>query len=468
MSIRYTQPQNGPAQIDWSNPITRGMSLCVGQDKRNLISNKQATVTGTKRTVGAKGVANGFGATFGAGTTDAIVTDLTAHSQQRTYLTVATRNGVGGGSGGRLLEKRTAGAVVEAWYNNAGGSTIDFWKQYSGANALYNVPVPTNNIPFAMAISVNGDAPTGYPSCYRDGKKLTVAGTTSSGTVTTNTDAYVIGNRTNDSARNWDGEIYLTVFWDRLLNESELSSVTANPWQIFAPIRRQLFVPAAASGASCTFTATTDSPTNAFSAQSIPPSAASFAAATADVTNAFAASVSPVTSFAATTDSPSAIFVATVSPVVSFNATTGAVTANFSAGVGTGCAFSVTTEAPTNAFSAEVVAPDSSASFSVTTDSPIGNLSASVSPVAQFAATSADAIFVGSASGSAALFTQEQLDYLLAYMEANMAVPTAAEIAAEVVAQLNATTIPVDMQKTNGVEIIGDGSSANKFRSINA
>jgi hypothetical protein len=47
-------------------------------------------------------------------------------------------------------------------------------------------------------------------------------------------------------------------------------------------------------------------------------------------------------------------------------------------------------------------------------------------------------------------------------------VPTAAEIAAAVLAALNATTIPVDMQKTNGVEIIGDGSSANKFRSINA
>jgi hypothetical protein len=35
-----------------------------------------------------------------------------------------------------------------------------------------------------------------------------------------------------------------------------------------------------------------------------------------------------------------------------------------------------------------------------------------------------------------------------------------------VLAALNATTIPVDMQKTNGVEIVGDGSSGNKFRSV--
>lgn len=39
-------------------------------------------------------------------------------------------------------------------------------------------------------------------------------------------------------------------------------------------------------------------------------------------------------------------------------------------------------------------------------------------------------------------------------------------IASAVLAALNATTIPVDMQKTNGVEIVGDGSSGNKFRSV--
>lgn len=44
--------------------------------------------------------------------------------------------------------------------------------------------------------------------------------------------------------------------------------------------------------------------------------------------------------------------------------------------------------------------------------------------------------------------------------------PSAESIAAAVLAALNATTIPVDMQKTNGVEIIGDGSEGNKFRSV--
>lgn len=45
--------------------------------------------------------------------------------------------------------------------------------------------------------------------------------------------------------------------------------------------------------------------------------------------------------------------------------------------------------------------------------------------------------------------------------------PSAAEIAASLISALNATTIPVDMKKQNGVVIIGDGTEGNKFRSIN-
>ena len=44
--------------------------------------------------------------------------------------------------------------------------------------------------------------------------------------------------------------------------------------------------------------------------------------------------------------------------------------------------------------------------------------------------------------------------------------PSAADIAAAVLAALNATTIPVDTQKMNGADIIGDGSEANPWRGV--
>ena len=42
--------------------------------------------------------------------------------------------------------------------------------------------------------------------------------------------------------------------------------------------------------------------------------------------------------------------------------------------------------------------------------------------------------------------------------------PSAESIAAAVVAALQGTTIPVDAQKMNGADIIGDGSEANPWR----
>lgn len=44
--------------------------------------------------------------------------------------------------------------------------------------------------------------------------------------------------------------------------------------------------------------------------------------------------------------------------------------------------------------------------------------------------------------------------------------PTSAQIVAAVLAALQATTIPVDAQKMNGAEIIGDGSEADPWRGV--
>ena len=44
--------------------------------------------------------------------------------------------------------------------------------------------------------------------------------------------------------------------------------------------------------------------------------------------------------------------------------------------------------------------------------------------------------------------------------------PTAESIAAAVLAALNATTIPVDVQKMNSAEVIGDGSEAEPWRGL--
>ena len=44
--------------------------------------------------------------------------------------------------------------------------------------------------------------------------------------------------------------------------------------------------------------------------------------------------------------------------------------------------------------------------------------------------------------------------------------PTSGEIAAAVLTALQGTTIPVDAQKMNGADIIGDGSEADPWRGV--
>jgi hypothetical protein len=44
--------------------------------------------------------------------------------------------------------------------------------------------------------------------------------------------------------------------------------------------------------------------------------------------------------------------------------------------------------------------------------------------------------------------------------------PTAEQIASAVMAALNATTVPVDVKKMNGAQVVGTGSAGDKWRGV--
>ena len=52
------------------------------------------------------------------------------------------------------------------------------------------------------------------------------------------------------------GQIYLCAHWPFALSDAEIASISANPWQLFAPEPRRLFVPAAVGGGATTITCT--------------------------------------------------------------------------------------------------------------------------------------------------------------------------------------------------------------------
>lgn len=63
-------------------------------------------------------------------------------------------------------------------------------------------------------------------------------------------------------------------------------------------------------------------------------------------------------------------------------------------------------------------------------------------------------------------FSDDELAFLVAYMQENLMIPTTEQIAAAVLAALQATTIPVNNTLINGAPVIGDGTPENPWRGV--
>ena len=74
----------------------------------NTITGQPDTITGTKVTTTPWGLARGFGTTVGVASTDRVLTTLSAHPLQRTWIIRSIRTGSGGGGLGRYFDVSSA------------------------------------------------------------------------------------------------------------------------------------------------------------------------------------------------------------------------------------------------------------------------------------------------------------------------------------------------------------------------
>lgn len=170
-------------------------------------------------------MARGFGTTLGAATTDNIVTTLTSHATLRSFAFWANRNAAGGSSLGRVFDKRTAGAQVELVFNNEGSTRYEYNRQWTG-NGQWSWARPATSTWTHTVVTYDAGATTNNPIVYVNGSLVTVTTVAApTGTLTTNTDAYVLGNRSNDNARNWDGSLAWFGVWDVILDAVDAAAL---------------------------------------------------------------------------------------------------------------------------------------------------------------------------------------------------------------------------------------------------
>lgn len=242
----WTRQPQFAVGIDWSNPITQGLHCELNYDGYDAVSGNLPTgLVGTKKIpIGTNGIARGFGATRGVGTTDTYLSGVRANTDKYSVLAVLASYSFGGGGFGRVFQKGNGFEYESALFQNNDSISLGFIHNGPGGiKQAGAVVIPSSGTPFVFVGVTNTAGGVGtntvngqFVSLYING----ILGTHASATVDHNalravtTIPYRVGNR-SDLVRVWDGYIWLILMWGRELSPLEVKSVSANPWQIFAP-----------------------------------------------------------------------------------------------------------------------------------------------------------------------------------------------------------------------------------------
>ena len=238
---RVSQP-SGPVPI---NPawLSRGLVfLNLGNGyywQKGLGWMGTGTIAGTPKNVTGKlGVAKGFGATMGTGTTDRIDVGVrpVGMGTARSVVAHVYANSLGGGGLGRVFQATTGSGLDggdESLFVFSG--TMGYVRRGSSAAGQWRTSSFPTGAWSCVGVSLDETAIGTTPVMYVDGV-VSSTNTTSntSGSYTQLGTTLAWGNRPSDSARNWDGLIGPVAFFDCLLTAGEHKALNDNIWQLLA------------------------------------------------------------------------------------------------------------------------------------------------------------------------------------------------------------------------------------------
>ena len=239
---RISQPQS-VASIDWSNPITKGLVFAynAGSGLVDLVSEKTLTVAGSvDRQVDSNG-----SYIYTAASADVAYCTLAQSIPTTGSVSVIELSKVNNTTTTRKRSVRLAGAigsVISHDYSNGSAANDivavqDSASQFPDANF---VSYASNTLYSAYYSHTSGNQ---YPVFMRNGVAATSNANTGNGTRKEAITSVYIGN--NSSGFPLTGKNYLLLVYNRTLSSAEQVSLRANPWQIFKPDRRTIFLPAA-------------------------------------------------------------------------------------------------------------------------------------------------------------------------------------------------------------------------------
>ena len=242
----FTSQPQGNFEIDWGNPITRGLVIAVVPFVKRASNNSYPFVNGnylvSNTRHGTSLVSNGTtqshvswnipSRNYGANTT---VMVLSLATTQPGVLRAAVS--VGSTASSQQFQRVGAGTVTSARATYRSDATVsmdstDFEGAWDGTLKclICTSESPGNQVLYVNGVSVASRATLSNWNCTLD---------------TFSVGAHQRGGAVTDR---FEGSHFMGAFWERPLSSQEVRSITYNPWQLFRRFSRPLFTPTGDSG----------------------------------------------------------------------------------------------------------------------------------------------------------------------------------------------------------------------------
>lgn len=267
LSRRWKRQPQGAVEIDWANPLARGLCACAipGGGVFDPVRRGVSQATGDYRALDGGPDGRGFGPySTWANSTIRLSGDNPAQgsgwlkpSGGVTVLAYVWARGARVGASPILMHGAATQAPYAVWslFMNASG-VVGFGADPGGVSTEISDPTSATIIgsrPIVLIGTYDGAA----MRLYKDGREFNNTAASGAldyfaGSTGNNLRAVAIGSYpswdTND--RRFDGAIYLCSLWDRGLSAVEARAISENPWQVFRPrtIRAYPTIPAAPTG----------------------------------------------------------------------------------------------------------------------------------------------------------------------------------------------------------------------------
>lgn len=222
------------------HPIARGLVF------DSEIAERGGTVIRDQGRYRTNGVANsgvtfvrgkwGEAAKFDGSTGKIDITTVTGQNSltAETIEVIYRRDGTNATGFLRLLHKGpNANGYIDLNINTNNGALI-FQHQWSPQIADYAMTEPTSGLDHHLIGTYDGSSTSNAPVMWVDSINTAwnVNATLPSGTRSSDNTALAIGGRTLDTARAFNGLIYLVRIWNRVLTNAEIKQLFRNPWII--------------------------------------------------------------------------------------------------------------------------------------------------------------------------------------------------------------------------------------------